>query len=159
MANSNEKLCRYCGMLGGEDPEVGVYGCAGSKDGNAVNCDLYSAPPVSLNRGLLYSRTEAKFPRNQINREKVFADQWEQANIPEPSINYGHGIAQDLFMDGPVIGSIQTARLSPYAIYKLTRRERVIIATIVQWLGSNCGWSFLSKCVELCGHRIVRKED
>lgn len=40
------------------------------------------------------------------------------------------------------------------AVYKLTRREYQIIATVIQWLGSNVGFAFLQECLRQAGYRI-----
>jgi len=32
-----------------------------------------------------------------------------------------------------------------------------VAASVVQWLGSPVGWSFLERCVNKCGYNLVRK--
>lgn len=34
-------------------------------------------------------------------------------------------------------------------------RDRLVAATIIQWLGSNCGMSFLKAALSACGYAIV----
>ena len=93
-----------------------------------------------------------------VNREQVFAEAWERENIPSGG---DFGILQDnLFKDleGRTLGDIAFG-WGRRLVFKVTGRERVIVATIVQWLGSNVGWCFLEGCIRACGYRLVREED
>jgi len=38
-------------------------------------------------------------------------------------------------------------------------RDRIVAATIVQWLGSPVGFSFLNEAIKKCGYRIVPIEN
>jgi hypothetical protein len=100
-----------------------------------------------------------------INPEKVFADLWEKENERRPGINYGMGILQDLMVTQREPGPKDYAVADRMATFKwrrvafvVTPRERVIVATVIQWLGTNVGWCFLSRCVEACGYRLVRRD-
>lgn len=104
------------------------------------------------NRGKDYKRTEYVFPDGRPNPEKVFADAWEKENEINPGTNFGFGILQDLFMDR-VSGHWWS---HPYATHVLNGRERMIAATVVQWLGTNCGFGFLVDTLRKCGYRITR---
>ncbi len=42
---------------------------------------------------------------------------------------------------------------------KITLRERFIAATVIQWLGTNCGMAFLKEALDKCGLKIVQKSD
>jgi len=87
-------------------------------------------------------------------REKAFHDQWMEENEPNPVINCGHGILQDLFIEGE--NTFSPASNGKF-IEIITHRDRMIVATIVQWLGSNVGWSFLYSALERCGYTITKK--
>jgi hypothetical protein len=39
-----------------------------------------------------------------------------------------------------------------------TERDRIVAATVAQWLGSNCGFSFVQEALKRCGYRIVKPE-
>jgi hypothetical protein len=97
-------------------------------------------------RGYYYERTK----HNPL--EKALADGWEKENIPQAGRNYGHGLLQDLFMERerPFIRSAKP-------IHRITDDERMIAATVVQWLGTNCGRSFLEECMKEAGYEFVRK--
>lgn len=41
---------------------------------------------------------------------------------------------------------------------KITRKDRAIIATFIQWLGSNVGYSFLEATLRKCGLEIIKSE-
>ncbi len=98
------------------------------------------------NRGNCYNRTEF----NPV--EKALADHWESENARAHNVNYGQGILQDLFGEPhPVFGS----RI-PSFIHVVTPTERWIVATVIQWLGTNCGQSFLQEAFAKAGLKIVR---
>ena len=87
---------------------------------------------------------------NHNEREKAFHDQWQRENIPISGINHGQGTLQDLFINR---GTEPLAQ--PKWDLEITKRERMIVATVVQWLGSNCGMSFLEVALEKCGYKIT----
>lgn len=41
--------------------------------------------------------------------------------------------------------------------YEVTQRDAEIVATVIQWLGSNCGMSFLQAALQKCGLRIEKE--
>jgi hypothetical protein len=86
------------------------------------------------NIGLQVSRIEHN------PREKAFHEQWLEENAPVAGVNNGHGILQDLFIE----------RDTPFSqfgkvIEEISNRDRMIVATIIQWLGSNVGMCFLQE--------------
>lgn len=73
-------------------------------------------------------------------REIAFHDQWQHDNASDRyGMNYGCGSAQDLMLS--IYKYEKPENFEPW----LTNRERKILATFVQWLGTNCGQSFLSE--------------
>lgn len=104
-----------------------------------------------INRGRKYRRTKFEDPiTGSVNRERVFADAWEDENEPREWLNFGQGILQDLFMER------ESWQHQPSATHVINRRERMIVATVIQWLGSNCGWCWLNQCLNKCGYRLDR---
>lgn len=91
-------------------------------------------------RGYQYQRTE------HDRLEKAFADLWEARNGNRVGIDFGHGILQDLFM-----GKNGWTHI-------VTDQERYVAATVVQWLGTNCGFAFLQEALAKVGHRITGRE-
>lgn len=80
--------------------------------------------------------------------EAAFSDAWEKQNIPCSGINFGSGILQDLFCERD--------KCWVKRIHEVTPSERFVSATVVQWLGTNCGMSFLTEALRKCGYRISR---
>lgn len=99
------------------------------------------------NRGYMYRRVFYN------EREKAFADQWEKECRPIRGINFGQGILQDLFFEQR--GPFNNVK----AVLWITYRDRYVVATIVQWLGSNCGMSFLHESLKRFGYKITKIED
>lgn len=88
--------------------------------------------------------------KGYFNRERVFARRWVKENHPPCWLNGGIGILQGIL--DPDCGSS-----SP--VPEITQAEAAAAATVIQWLGSNCGWSFLEECIRKCGYRIVPKKE
>lgn len=87
------------------------------------------------------------------DREKAFHDQWLEENAPVASINNGHGTLQDLFIE-----RCKTILGARKVLEEISNRDRMLVATIIQWLGSNCGMSFLSEALSRFGAGIVYDE-
>lgn len=106
---------------------------------------------TAKDRGYLYERTQW----NAL--EASFARRWEEENKPRPGINYGQGLLQDLFMGSATPGSWDDLMNLPNRM--ITESERYVAATVVQWLGTNCGMSFLDQVLRENGLVIVRRAD
>lgn len=90
----------------------------------------------------------ARLPHNE--REQAFHDQWQQANAPVSGVNNGHGILQDLFIErGNPMAFSRSVR------EEMSNRDRMIAATVIQWLGSNCGMCFLNEALGRFGAKIT----
>lgn len=83
--------------------------------------------------------------------EKVFQEHWQKENIPLSWLNFGYGVLQDLFIEtkGPFQNKM---------IVEINKRDRMIVATVIQWFGSNCGWCFLEEVFKKLGYRITKIE-
>lgn len=91
-----------------------------------------------------------KFERTKYNqREKAFYLEWLKENKPAQGINFGQGILQDLFIEQST-----DFPLTRKYVEIITNRDRYIAATVIQWLGTNCGMSFLSEALKRFGARI-----
>lgn len=101
-------------------------------------------------KGSHYKRTKMK--DEQGKREKAFFIEWRKANKPVSFINYGYGVLQDLFLD-------RTGNFFIHCETKITPRDRYLVATVMQWLGTNCGWCFLGECLKRMGYKIVKSND
>jgi hypothetical protein len=102
----------------------------------------------NVNRGYLHERTL----RESGDLEKAFADLWEEMNGEDRGhINSGQGVLQDLFMSN--------RNGFHYVQHMVSDSERYVAATVVQWLGTNCGFSFLIEALRKCGYRIVEGDE
>lgn len=93
----------------------------------------------SFNRGLFYERTEFN------EREKTFSDEWKKQNEIKSFVNHGKGLLQDLMFDH-----------NQKMLHRITENDRVIVATVIQWLGSNIGFNFLETVLNKCGYKIEK---
>ncbi len=104
------------------------------------------------NVGFRVDRTE----HNPV--EKAFHDQWMKENEPVAGYNCGNGILQDLFIESD--GHPFSAFNGRKTVEVITDRDRMIVATVIQWLGSNVGQGFLYEALRRVKGSIVyeRKE-
>jgi hypothetical protein len=85
-------------------------------------------------------------------REMAFFEQWLRENEPRAGINNGHGILQDLFIEREGLLGLHKWKI------EISNRERMIVATIIQWLGSNVGMGFLHAALARFGAHISYKQ-
>jgi hypothetical protein len=98
-----------------------------------------------------------------INRERVFAEAWESDN-PERYAGISRTL-ECLFIVPTREGHRGAWRSSFWSDAAFVRRgfgdgpsyrDRVVAATVIQWLGSNVGFAFVVDCLRRCGY-IVRR--
>jgi hypothetical protein len=103
-----------------------------------------------VNKGFRHERVNHINPlsTSDINREMVFYKHWVKENEYRSGTNYGQGILQDLFFEGthPMNTPIKMLKIKPI--------HRFIVATIIQWLGTNVGFSFILECLRDCGYSV-----
>lgn len=79
--------------------------------------------------------------------EKAFADQWEYENRPN-AWNHEDGLL------AAILDSTWRHEKPPELEgYEVTALDRKIVATVIQWLGTNCGRGFLECVSERAGCR------
>lgn len=66
------------------------------------------------------------------NRERIFLKHWRKDNKGTPGINGGFGILE-LILSNDINGTPAD----------ISQRDAQVAATVVQWLGTNCGYAFL----------------
>ena len=101
-------------------------------------------------RGIRHERTKTNI------REQSFSDQWFKENEPCPGLNGGKGMLQNLFIDDPGVFSLLGNKK---VVEEITVRDRRIVATVIQWLGSNVGMAFLSDSLKRFEAKIIYKTD
>lgn len=90
-------------------------------------------------------------------KEEVFRSEWKRHNDPF-GIGSPHGYLQTMLKglcENP-IGIGRQGKLKDFD-YVVSGRERTIVATVIQWLGTNVGWEFLNKCVDRMGYKLEKK--
>jgi hypothetical protein len=97
-------------------------------------------PWVNPNRGFMHERAKQK----NGDLEKAFADAWENSNTGRNQVNL-----QQLFYTGH--------GFSQRCEHVVTRSERYVTATAIQWLGTNCGFAFLCSALDKCGYRVMQQ--
>lgn len=77
--------------------------------------------------------------------ERVFAQEWEIENERMTAVNFGLTALELILNSGP--GPTQQALGHNYRaeIDLPTQRDATVAASIIQWLGTNCGKSFLDR--------------
>jgi hypothetical protein len=95
---------------------------------------------MSKFRGFFYDRVEFN------DREKAFADQWEDENM------VAGGQMADTLRERSLIRLLLSNKKLEYF-----GRDEQIVASIIQWLGSNVGWCFLNDALKRCGYKIVKE--
>lgn len=106
-----------------------------------------------VDKGYKFDRTK----HEHGEREKSFYNHWKKENRKLSYINFGQGVLQDLFA---VVDDRRLfwRNLRGFKVI-INRRDRYIVATVMQWLGTNCGWCFLQETLKSCGYRIVKIEE
>ena len=101
----------------------------------SVRYDAYEA-----NIGFDTSRLNEHNPR-----EVAFSETWKEENYPQRGVNFGQGQLQDIFIE-----QISVFPMRYKVLEVINNRDRKIVATVIQWLGSNCGMGFLEKSLNKC---------
>jgi len=86
----------------------------------------------------------------QALREKAFAEMWQEE---APSILSAIFVPRSRARN-PFSHPLFSGR----SIIKPDRLHRAMIATVVQWFGSNVGFSILEQTLKKCGYTIIRTE-
>lgn len=104
----------------------------------------FRASKVIVHRSISHRRTYFIAGR----RERAFADLWEREQEPKHS---GRSLLEALL-------SHQHGGQF-FEVLGLTNRDAMVAATVIQWLGTNCGFDFLSRALAEAGERVVRKDE
>lgn len=145
----NEK-CHWCKNNGGlhlntsillyEPIQCGVcLKVASQKYANKINKKL-----LERNRGFGYNRTTYVHGI----REKLFYEMWHKINVEKRGFNGGQTALQ-LLISNTLQNSIMSGLQKRIPKDEIaTERDYKIAATVVQWLGSSVGYSYLKEVVQ-----------
>jgi len=77
--------------------------------------------------------------------EEVFASEWEKANKRSPGLNGGFGTLELLLNDSRwAERPFFTENIRRWR--SISKRDAIVAATVIQWLGTNCGCAFVGEC-------------
>ena len=93
------------------------------------------------NYGIMYYRTE------KMERERAFAEAWAK--------RAAEGAADGDLLDQLLIAQRRSTAIDERLIAP-SPRERAIVATVIQWLGSPVGWAFLADALKAAGYRLEK---
>jgi hypothetical protein len=108
-------------------------------------------PEPQDHTGFKTDRIEDAVPEDWKLWEKSFSEVWKRKNKPCAGVNYGHGMLQDIMLG--IVVYQKPKDFDPW----MTPRERKICATLIQWLGTNCGRSFLYEVQNEARRRVGGK--
>lgn len=115
-----------------------------------IICDNDILKMGGVHKGYKFYRTK----ETHSERERAFYKRWKKENKRESWINFGNGVLQDIFA--------KTGG-NPFSMFNfkgwklvINKRDQYIVATVIQWLGTNCGWCFLQEVLRDCGYEIVK---
>lgn len=94
---------------------------------------------ASTNSGLYHHRIEENLVMKEFdwnNREKTFAFMWK---------------GQSKMLESFFINKNKKIKID------VDNKIKVAVATVIQWLGSNVGWSFLENVLDKEGYKIIKK--
>lgn len=105
------------------------------------------------NRGLHASRLDA--PGGSTERERAFADAWNEAQE-------SHDALAHLFIACAKQGEIGAYKpMGPFGpafakkpLGEMTERDEIVAATVMQWLGTNVGFDYVTKALKNAGYEI-----
>jgi len=98
--------------------------------------------------------------------EEVYGSKWEKLNERQPGLNGGFGYLELLLNDSRWAHS-------PFLAYRLrgekplkpwrgiSKRDAMVAASVIQWLGTNCGKAFMDECEKEIDRqkKILRAEE
>lgn len=113
-------------------------------------CRGFNTPSDKLvHRGLWANRLVEDSEFVSTRREIAFAAEWTEEN-------------RHIGNEGTLVTilSVQNPNefLGNYHQAVINQNTATVAATIIQWLGTNCGWCFLERAIERAGFTLVRKE-
>ena len=75
-------------------------------------------------------------PKRMSNdAERIYAERWKKENERRPAINSGFTALEHILLpDGQRVPG------------RVTQRDAVVAASVIQWLGTNCGHCFVMQC-------------
>lgn len=105
---------------------------------------------MSRNKRIRHEGAHSFRLRQDNPREVAFAERWKKEQSGGSVLAYLLIRTEGGDPLNPFSG--KTVQLAPY-----DQQSATVAATVIQWLGSNVGFSFLEEALSDCGFKIVRK--
>ena len=97
-------------------------------------------------------------------REVAFSEAWKEENknifrsdgtflLQKLMFDFSNEPKEGFYAEGSIL--FKEGVIYKKIIHEITQRDAEIVATVIQWLGSNCGLSFLDKALKMCNKKIV----
>lgn len=87
-----------------------------------------------------------RLPCEQTTREAALAKHWQHTNTRIAGVNGGYATLELLLCKN------EDDRMCR----EVTPEEATCAATVIQWLGTNCGFCWLGEALKLAGYRISK---
>lgn len=100
-------------------------------------------------------------PEASNQREQAFVDTWAKENSYHDLLALLYSVPANRGDDGAerVYDPMYLEAWAKFPLGDVTERDRIVVATIIQWFGSNCGFDFIRQAVEKCGYTLERCRD
>lgn len=108
-------------------------------------------------RGLHFNRTHDNCWSGRM--EKTFAEEWEKEQYPPGFLNGGMGCLTLLITSR--LEKREWCAGEDWVSHpeELTQRDAQVAATVVQWLGTNVGFCWLTETLAKCGYSLDRSTE
>jgi hypothetical protein len=151
LVDAHDKLCDFV--------DTGHYCTDGDCTREDPKCDHMHAIVgiVKLREALMPRHVGAHASRVRSgDAERVYAEEWARENAPESGRNGGHMTLELLPDETPDVSSSPLfSRVPPM----ISQRDAFVAATVIQWLGTNVGGSFVRMCeARIEKERAIRSE-
>lgn len=93
------------------------------------------APLLEPDHHSLQQKRLKKYER--VNPERIYTAHWKRSNRRSPSVNRGFTLIEWILCP--------SGQECPFPV---SRRDAAVAASVIQWLGTNCGLGFIRTCEE-----------
>lgn len=131
-----------------------VRGCCCFDDNECEHC-IATRIAMKIER-VLYPVVRSLHEHRNHGPERVFFEKWLQENKRVRGLNHGWGLLELILSTetrGGLVGGLEPVPAT------ITQRDMDVATAVIQWLGTNCGCSFLRSCErEIDEQRMERQK-
>ena len=82
--------------------------------------------------------------------ERIYVEEWQRENTRHYAVNGGYTLIEhSLHPEAEMEKQRAVFGLGGPQPARVTFRDAAVAASVIQWLGTNCGWCFLDRCEQL----------